>query len=232
MTMGGPPPPHFAGAGPTGTDGTQVPPTQPLPAAHGAPHEPQFTLSVFVSTHVPLQAVRPPPQFATHPLEKHTSPGGHFLPQAPQLLGSTLVTTHFPAQLVCVPEQPLALTFGLPASPPLPSAAPSFAASPNPGGMSVASGAASVVVAGGFESLELSEPQATTTATVATNGTARRTTRIVLIQLSSRGFGVAATIRGSGARVLRRDSDARAARAGRRREESQRTRIRFRLPGV
>src|SRR5262249_28727830 len=50
-SIGGPPPTHDTPPGFTRMDGTHVPPLQPMPAAHAWPHEPQFALSVAVSTH-------------------------------------------------------------------------------------------------------------------------------------------------------------------------------------
>src|SRR5262249_13781411 len=52
LTIGGPPPTHFDGAGPSGTLVTQCPATQPLPAPHLFVQLPQWSLSLSVSAHV------------------------------------------------------------------------------------------------------------------------------------------------------------------------------------
>src|SRR6516225_1673493 len=61
FTIGGPPPAHIIGAGPSGTLVTQAPATQPLPAPHLFEQLPQWLLSFAVSTHVwsLAQRVRP-----------------------------------------------------------------------------------------------------------------------------------------------------------------------------
>jgi hypothetical protein len=70
--MGGPPLTHLAGGGPTTTAGIQFPPTHPLPAAQTFPHEPQLLRSLWKSTHLLLQAERPPGQLVVQALETHT----------------------------------------------------------------------------------------------------------------------------------------------------------------
>lgn len=70
--MGGPPLTHFEGGGPTTTAGTQLPPTQPVPAPHALPHDPQLFRSLEKSTHRLLQTERPPGQLVVHPLETQT----------------------------------------------------------------------------------------------------------------------------------------------------------------
>src|SRR5688572_26905845 len=57
--MGGPPPMHFAGGGPSAALGTQPPLTHPWPAGHGSLHAPQWFESVCRSTHCCAHSLRP-----------------------------------------------------------------------------------------------------------------------------------------------------------------------------
>ena len=70
ITMGGPPPSHLSGAGPSGTVGTQLP-MHPSSGPQAAPHAPQCALSVAVSTHARSHIVRPGGHESTHPPETH-----------------------------------------------------------------------------------------------------------------------------------------------------------------
>jgi len=60
--------------------------------AHAVPHEPQFLVSVWVSTHDPLQLTWPLLQLEVQTPLEHTSVAPQTLPQLPQLLGSVLVS--------------------------------------------------------------------------------------------------------------------------------------------
>jgi hypothetical protein len=58
------------------------------------PHMPQFWLSVFVSTQVPLQSVVPSPQMQLPP--KQVFPPEHALPHMPQFWLSVVVLVQTP----------------------------------------------------------------------------------------------------------------------------------------
>ncbi len=78
-----------------------VAPTHTSPAAHAAPHAPQFARSVSVSTHVPPQSVSPAWHDSSHcPVPLHTSPAAHAAPHAPQCARSVFVSTHRPLHSV------------------------------------------------------------------------------------------------------------------------------------
>lgn len=51
---------------------------------HPTPHEPQFAVLVWVSTHAPPQLTRGDAQMAWHEPAEHTSPVAHDVPQPPQ----------------------------------------------------------------------------------------------------------------------------------------------------
>jgi hypothetical protein len=99
--IGGPPPTHIAGGGPSVGVGTHDPPEHPVPAAQTRPHMPQLLLSSLVFVQLRLQAVRGGVHDVAQPFERHTDVPGHTLPQLPQLFGSTAVVTHTPPHNVC-----------------------------------------------------------------------------------------------------------------------------------
>jgi hypothetical protein len=70
-----------------------VPPLHALPAAHAFAQPPQCAVSLVVSTHAPLQSVRPAPQVAVHIPALQTAPVPHEVPQLPQFLGSLEMST-------------------------------------------------------------------------------------------------------------------------------------------
>jgi hypothetical protein len=77
----------------------QTPTLHTCPAVHLVPQAPQFVLSVFVSTHVPVppvgvHSVRPFWQVSEHLPPPHTVPAAQSVPQAPQFALSELVFTH------------------------------------------------------------------------------------------------------------------------------------------
>jgi hypothetical protein len=78
----------------------QVPPRHVVPLAHTIPHDPQFELSDFKSTHDAAHALRPVPHIASHLPALHTCIAVHAVPHAPQLFGSFAVSTHDPLQVV------------------------------------------------------------------------------------------------------------------------------------
>jgi hypothetical protein len=82
-----------------------TPITQPWPAGHALPHEPQLALSVCVSTQVcaaPMpQIVRGAVQSTRHAPAMQLCPIGQALPQAPQLALSVCVFTQAPPQVIC-----------------------------------------------------------------------------------------------------------------------------------
>jgi hypothetical protein len=102
-----------------------IPQVEPhLPSAqnsglvHTVPQAPQLTLSVFVLTQAPVQAVWPAAQVALHfPLEQ-TSPPAHAVPQAPQLVGSDASVEQTSPHLVWEVGQPIVVP------PPQPAHAP------------------------------------------------------------------------------------------------------------
>jgi hypothetical protein len=69
--MGGPPPLHFAGAEPTGTDAAHLPLTHPWPVEQAMGHSPQWALSFRRSTQLLEQMVNPGTQPEEHwPVEQ------------------------------------------------------------------------------------------------------------------------------------------------------------------
>jgi hypothetical protein len=75
-----------------------APPLQPWPVLQTLPHWPQLLLSVWVSTHVPLQIVSPEPggHEVPQPPPEQTCPVLHVVPQLPQFLGSPAMRVHVP----------------------------------------------------------------------------------------------------------------------------------------
>jgi hypothetical protein len=69
---------------------------QLVPPVQAVPQVPQLPLSEVVSTHAPLQSVRPAPHVAAHAPALHTSPPVHAFPQPPQFAGSDVESTHAP----------------------------------------------------------------------------------------------------------------------------------------
>ena len=67
---------------------------KPLGYLQSAPHPPQLLLSVSVSTHLPLQRVRPVGQWHCPPAHMAPSFTSHCVPHAPQLLESDDVSVH------------------------------------------------------------------------------------------------------------------------------------------
>lgn len=67
-----------------------------MPAPQTLPQAPQLDASVFRSTQVPAQAVRPPGQAQAPSM--HVAPPMQATPQAPQFATSRLGSTHSPAQ--------------------------------------------------------------------------------------------------------------------------------------
>jgi hypothetical protein len=94
---GGPPLAHLAGGGPSGTAGTQPPPTHPCPAGQAWPQPPQLALSLPVSTQALLHAVKPGMQLPAHALPEQTCVPEQTMPHPPQLFGSP-VEMHLPLQ--------------------------------------------------------------------------------------------------------------------------------------
>ncbi len=83
----------------------QVPDVHVSDVVHVFPHEPQFELSVWVSTHAPLQSV---PVLHVHTLLMQVAPVGQTLLHMPQLFESLVVSTHIephivPAQVLVLP---------------------------------------------------------------------------------------------------------------------------------
>src|SRR4051812_15625039 len=106
-TIGGPPPTHLGGAGPTGVTGTHAPSLQPLLPVHAAFEQlPQCPLSVLRSIHWLPHLVSGAGQVVEHPLETHAWPAAHMWPQLPQLFGSTDVGMHAPLHSVWPYGQP------------------------------------------------------------------------------------------------------------------------------
>ena len=70
---------------------------------HVVPHEPQFVLSLSVSTQLPPQSVRPGSQVDTHVPDEHTSSASHALPHDPQSDVLEVVSMHAPSQSVSPP---------------------------------------------------------------------------------------------------------------------------------
>jgi len=66
---------------------------QVVPPVQAWPQVPQLALSEVVSTHAPVQSVRPEPHEPAQRPELHTSPDAHAWPQVPQLAGSELTST-------------------------------------------------------------------------------------------------------------------------------------------
>src|SRR5262245_53115288 len=143
--IGGPPPAH---AGPpvwtsAGTQPPAHPNAVPPSGLHLVLHPPQWSLSVAVSTHAPLQFVVPGRQARRQLLPAHTPPSGQTWPHPPQFLGSLAVTMHWPphdklyggqphlpAMHCSVAGQSPAAVHGLPDPPPRPP--PSVPAPPSP----------------------------------------------------------------------------------------------------
>lgn len=98
--IGGPPPAHIAGAGPSATSVTQLPALQPVPVGQTTPQAPQLEELFWRSTQVPLQAVRGGGQLDAQAFDRQTWVGLQAMAQPPQFLGSTVVSVQTPLQSV------------------------------------------------------------------------------------------------------------------------------------
>ena len=85
---------------PVGQLSTQARFTQTRPAPHALPHIPQLARSLVRSRQVPVQFVRPAPQFVVHTASLHTCPGAQRVPQTPQFARSERRSTQRPPQLL------------------------------------------------------------------------------------------------------------------------------------
>lgn len=92
-------PVHITTHWPERQESAAVPPSTTEPTEQAMVHEPQWSGSLEVSTHTPLQLVVPCGQPQVPLL--HTWPAGQILPQVPQLSGSVAVLVQAPAQEVC-----------------------------------------------------------------------------------------------------------------------------------
>jgi hypothetical protein len=72
----------------------QIPPEQDRPGAQALPQEPQLAGSIWVSTHVPLQEVKPAAQACWQLPDAQTCPAEHLVAQEPQCLGSLARLVH------------------------------------------------------------------------------------------------------------------------------------------
>ena len=101
-------PPHLAE--PVGQPVSHPPPVQTGKSGPGGssqtfPQEPQFCVSLLVSTQAPLHGFVPSAQLSEQTPLEQTSLPLHMLPQPPQLVGSLLVSTQAPPQRAVPPEQ-------------------------------------------------------------------------------------------------------------------------------
>jgi hypothetical protein len=69
-----------------------------VPPAQAVPQLPQFALSLLVSTHAPVQLVRPVAHVVAHVPPLQTCPAAHAFPQPPQFAGSLAGSLHLPEQ--------------------------------------------------------------------------------------------------------------------------------------
>jgi hypothetical protein len=74
--------------------GAHTPAVHISPAPHGLAHLPQLLRSVWTSTQLLAQFVRPAPHIVVQPPLLHTSSAAHVFPHAPQFRGSLSVSTH------------------------------------------------------------------------------------------------------------------------------------------
>jgi hypothetical protein len=96
--IGGPPPTHFAGAGPTATVSTHFPRAHPSLSPQAVAQAPQCALSFARSTQELSQAVRPGEHSEEQTPALQASAPVHLTPQPPQFAGSALVGMQTPLQ--------------------------------------------------------------------------------------------------------------------------------------
>jgi hypothetical protein len=79
--------------------GTHSPALHASLIPHSRPHRPQSSCAVSVSTHPPLQSVRPVEHDATHaPASQNGASPAQVAPHPPQLFGSDWLSMHTPSQ--------------------------------------------------------------------------------------------------------------------------------------